>query len=112
MMERLPQSEFSENERMLIAKLREKGLDDPETRELLTRWSDTLWAEANAANTSRANIELNLKSARLYRAAGYHNEAWNSLEAAHLAAHNESAKDLLIQVETVMDEMDAERGEE
>ena len=40
MVERLPESEFSESERELIAKLREKGLDDSETRGLLLAWCE------------------------------------------------------------------------
>lgn len=108
-MERIPGSEFSETENTLIEKLREKGPADPETHKMLLRWCEEEEAKVAEINTSHAGIELDLKKAKLYRAAGYADEAWASLEAVRQAAHNEGADDLLNQAETLMDQMDQEK---
>lgn len=102
-MERLPGGEFSETEQVLIAKLIEKGVDDQETRQLLMRWCHEEEAKVAVANTSRAGIELDLKKAKLYYAAGYHDEAWESIEAVRQAAHPSGEEELLRQAEDFMD---------
>jgi len=109
MPEKIPSPEFSQQEEQnLIAKLREKGVDDPEVRKSLMVWCEKEEAEVASINTSRAGIELDLKKAKLYRAAGYRDEAWASLEAARQAAHNEGDEELFRQAEDLMDQMDAE----
>lgn len=80
---------FTEQERTLIKKLREKGVSDSETRELLEAWTIEQEAVANQKNTPRANIEFNLKRAKIYLAAGYADAAWENLECVYEQAENE-----------------------
>ncbi len=108
MIEKSPESEFSENELALISKLRENGIDDPQSKELLLAWCAAEEARVAELNTSRAGIELDLKKAKLYRAAGFQTEAWASLEAARVAAHNENDENLFEQAEALMNEMGRE----
>lgn len=107
MTERIPSQEFSEREQLLIAKLRENGTEDLETHELLLAWCEEKEIKATQINTSRAGIELDLKKGKLYRAAGFREEAWASLEAVRQAANNEDAQDLLSEADALMDEMDS-----
>jgi hypothetical protein len=67
--------EWTEQERNLIASLKEKGKDDPETMAELGTWLDVQEAFANMENTPRANIQCDIKRARLYRDAGFTEEA-------------------------------------
>jgi hypothetical protein len=106
MSEKLPSPEFSFEEQKLIAKLRERGFDD-ETRKELLRWTEAQEARANEVNTPRANIELNLKRAKLYYAAGFASEAWDVLESVREQTINEGEDDLLIEAMRIMDEIDA-----
>ncbi len=102
----VPSGEFSEAEQDLIAKLRENGLTE-ETQAELVAWIEAEAAKAKEANTSRANIELDLKTAKLYRAARFTMQAWDSLEAVRQQAHNEGEADLLAAANGMMDEMEA-----
>jgi hypothetical protein len=86
MSERLPESEFSEREQMIIAKLRETFPDDPETNAMIVAWVEEeeikamQIAEAGGiGDAARANIMLDLKKARLYKAAGYNKQVWETL---------------------------------
>ena len=106
MPEKIPSSEFSSEEQALIAKLRERGLDD-ETRKELTTWTEAQEARANEVNTPRANIEMNVKRAKLYNAAEFMAEAWDVLESVRMQATNEDEDDLYAEAMRMMDEMDA-----
>lgn len=111
--ERSLRPEFSEREQRLIARLRGEGPEDPEAREMLLLWQTA--AEENArkpeGNRSRAEIEVQLRLARIYRAAGGYDSAMDALEAVKWAAScDPSAADLEKQAEAMMDEIDAERG--
>ena len=110
MTERPPGSEFSENEQLLIARLREHGHEDPEALLMLNAWCDEQKLKANEINTAGANIEVDLRRAKLYRAAGFHRDALDSLEAARESAHNAGEKDLYEQAMALMDEIDEELG--
>ncbi|MEK9180271.1 MAG: hypothetical protein AAB897_02570 [Patescibacteria group bacterium] len=108
MSEKLPSSEFTQQEEELIRKLREQGAEHPETRKLLEDWIIEQEAVANQKNTPRASIELNLKRAQLYRAAGYIDEARENLEAVRRQATQEEENDLLQVAESLMDQIEAE----
>lgn len=109
MAEKFPSPEFSSEEDVLIAKLREHGVEG-ETQKELMAWTEAREAIANEINTSRANIELNIKRAKLYRAAGFKEEAWDVLESVREQATNEGEDDLYAEAMVIMDEMDAEKS--
>ena len=109
--EQSPKPEFGESERALIALLRKKGADDSEAKTALLMWCEKEEAEATKENTSRANIEVQLKRARVYRAAGGYDSALDTLEVVRQAASSDpSAGDLDKQALAMMDEIEAERG--
>jgi hypothetical protein len=103
----MPSPEFSPEEQELIAKLREHGSDDAKTKEALLAWTEALEIEANTINTPRANIELNVKRAKLYHAAGFMPEAWDVLESVRMQATNEGEDDIYAEAMRIMDEIDA-----
>lgn len=112
--EQLLRPEFSEREQRLIARLHEKGPEDPDARKMLLLWQAA--AEENArkpeGNRSRAEIEVQLRLARIYRAAGGYDSAMSALEAVKWAAScDPTAADLEKQAEAMMDEIDVERKE-
>jgi hypothetical protein len=111
MFEKFRESEFSETEQTLIVKLHEKGSNDPEVHGALLAWCKNEEAKVDRVNTSRASIEFNLKRAKLYRAAGYDDDAMESLESVREAAHNEGAEDLYGEAMAIMDEIDNEKPE-
>ena len=106
MSERIPGQEFTEKERELAEALRVNGPEHPETKEKLLEWlaEQERWAEEQ--NTSRANIEVDIRRARLYRAAGFTDYAWEMLSDIRRQANDENEKELLEIVEHLMDEMD------
>ena len=112
MIEKFPQDEFSEGERDLIAKLKEKPPDDQEVHEALVAWcveeEKKILALTEVNEIARADVQFNLKKARLYRAAGYVKQAWESLDWAREGANNINAEDLFAEAEAMADEMDAE----
>jgi hypothetical protein len=119
MPERLPESEFSEREQMIIARLREAFPDDPETNAMIVGWVQeeeekaTQIAEAGGiGDAARANIMLDLKKARLYKAAGYNKQVWETLNWVVKQATYLGDEDLRDQANAMMDEMDAEDDKE
>lgn len=109
MPEKIPTPEFSPEEQELIAKLRERGID-AKTKEALLDWTEAQEIEANAINTPRANIELNMKRAKLYHAAGFDAEAWDVLESVRIQATNEGEDDLYETAMRMMDEIESAGG--
>lgn len=107
MSEKIPTPEFSPEEQELITKLCERGVDDAKTKEALLAWTEALEIEANAVNTPRANIELNMKRAKLYHAAGFTTETWDVLESVRIQATNEGEDDLYAEAMRMMDDIDA-----
>src|SRR5271170_4400712 len=103
MPEKIPTPEFSPDEQELIAKLREEGVDGVKTKEALLDWTEAQEIEANAINTSRANIELNMKRAKLYHAAGLIAESRDVLESVRIQAANEGEEDLYTEAMRLMD---------
>ena len=108
--EQPPRKEFSEKERAVIALLREKGPEDAEARAAFIEWCEEAEAEATKENTSRANIEVQLRRAKVYWAAGGYDSALDALEAVREAASNDpSARDLYDEAMTLIDEIGAEQ---
>ena len=72
-MEKLPKVEGGKSaERRLVRLLREKGVEDPEAKKLLADWTQRQEGEVKkSSDPATAAIELNLRKARLYFAAGY-----------------------------------------
>jgi hypothetical protein len=89
-MERLPQSEFSAEDQELIKKLRE---GDPSAKEVLIEWCKREEAKAErsteAGEAARANIKLDIKKGKLFKAAGLLDAAMEAFEMARYAANNE-----------------------
>ena len=106
MPERIEISEFSGAELELIDRLKTLGPDDPETRENLTAWAKAGEAVAKMINTPRANAEFNIKQAKLYHAAGFLQEAWDSLESVRVRAHNDGDQEIYGLAMRIMDEID------
>ena len=81
-MEKEPTSENEESpEQQLVRLLKEKGVEDPEARNLLINW--TLEQEKQVEQSDDYHLEqiqFNLRRARLYFAAGYVDEAFENLE--------------------------------
>ncbi len=94
-------------EQKLINLLKEKGLEDPTTKELLKAWTvkQEKWAE-NQEDFKGAQIEVNLKRGRFYFAAGMMNESYESFEDARMQAWNESREDLYKKIMTEMDTLE------
>jgi len=114
-MEKLPKTEFSEDELKLIKALKETGPENPETKEALITWTkqgedraavEQREAETRGENIHRSNIEFSLRRARLYRAAGFMDEAWDHLEDARREALQADQTDLYEEAMRIMDEMD------
>ncbi len=91
-----------EKEQRLIHLLKERGIEDAETNALLIAWATEIDQEAEKANNNRAYVEADLKKARLYLAAGFEDEAYESFSAARRAAAQEGFDDLKTIVEGEM----------
>ncbi|MDP2598892.1 MAG: hypothetical protein Q8P49_03625 [Candidatus Liptonbacteria bacterium] len=109
MVEKFPtpeSQEFSEEESRLIRGLKEKGPQDEGTRKLLNTWLEGEEAKTNQINTPKANIELNLKRARLYAAAGFTENARENAEGAMLQAANEQEPGLWDKARSIIDKIE------
>lgn len=74
--------------------LKEKGIEDPNVKELLNNWTIEQEKQVNKSNTPDAEIQFNLQRARLYLEAGYVEEALENFEAAQTQAWNEHRTEL------------------
>lgn len=102
MHERFSAPEFSEKETRLIQNLRDRGLEDEEIRKLFDEWLNAEEAKADRINTSRANIELNLRCAELYATAGLAEEARASAENVVIQAMNEGEPELWDRAQSIL----------
>ncbi len=111
-----PQSPEQITEEVVIEALNTKGIEDPETKELLGKYVDQCHAEADAEAladpeshdaSNRANIKADIKIAMLYsKTDRYKDQALQSLEDVRLAAsQNDSTKDLVEQIEALEKEL-------
>ncbi len=110
MMEKEPTFENKENfeQRLvrLLKEMKQKEVEDPEVMKLLHDWTceqEKRVEQSTGDNYNIAQIQFNLKRARLYFEAGYTDEAFENFEAARMQAWNEQ-RDKLFQ--EIMQEMD------
>ena len=98
MSEKIPSPEIARQEVVeALRRMRESGKDDPEAKELLVKW--TIQEEEKVPNMPEGPIEHNLKRARLYYEAGYHDEALENFDAALYQAEQEVLEDLRQKIE-------------
>lgn len=110
-MEKLPTPEnVGDKEKHLAGLLKEKGVENPEVRRLLDSWTREQESEVKkSGDPATAAIELNLRKARLYFAAGYRGEALESFEAARMQARNENREELYQAIVAEMDELEGKQ---
>lgn len=63
-------------------------------------------ATAGEGDAERANIEFELKKARLYKAAEYYRQAWETLQWARDSARNLGNENLYNQIKALIDDLD------
>lgn len=90
-------------EQRIIELLKERGMEDTETRELFLAWLQEQEQIAEQAKGNDAYIQLEVRKARLYRAAGHEEEAWNTFNAARRMATQENNRGVLQDIEDEMD---------
>lgn len=106
-MEKISSFENKESvEQRLVSLLKEKGVEDPETKNLLDMWTRELEERVEKENNPVATIELNLKRARLYFKAGYIDESFENFEAARTQAWNEGREELYQMIMAEMDKLE------
>jgi hypothetical protein len=96
-------------EQQLVRLLKEKGGDNPEAREFLDIWTceQERQVEQSTGEEYRiAQIQFNLKRARLYFKSGYVEEAFENFEAARMQAWNEQRNELYQEIMREMDELE------
>src|SRR3989338_8325221 len=109
MPEERPPSEFEieqQSEQELIRRIKEKGPEDPETRDTLITWTREQEERVRESNDPEAAIQFNLKRGRLYSSAGYPEEALKNFESARMQAWNESMDALHKAIMTEMDQLE------
>ncbi len=102
MKESIPNQETISQEKV-IETLRNKKIEDLEARQLFVDYIIQQERIADAVNTSRANIIVNIERAFVLASAGYKEEALETYEETRLQAHQEGEEDLY---GLIMQEMD------
>ena len=109
----IPSFENKESaEQRIVRLLKEKGAEDPETKSLLNAW--TIEQEKQVEQLPDyhvAQIQFNLRRARLYFDAGYVDEAFENFEAARMQAWNENRKELYQAIMAEMDKLESDLGQ-
>ncbi|MBX4200355.1 hypothetical protein KW790_02770 [Candidatus Parcubacteria bacterium] len=93
------------NREILIEALKTKGLEDPETREMLIKWTEDKENEVEREGTRDAQINFELERAQLYLDAGYTDDAMQTLKDAMDIATNENRDDLVELVQQKIDSL-------
>lgn len=99
-----PFSEKEISDQELISALKHKGVNDPETYQLLRRWTEQ--EEKRVAVDPEASIEFNRRRAALYFESGYIEEALDVLGNARMQAWNEQRTELYNAIVAQMDEIE------
>lgn len=87
----------------LVAGLKAKGPQDPETAKMLREWTIAQEAIVEAAkNTIDARTDFELKRAALYWEAGFEEEARQTWEEAFYCAEQEGRADLCEKIRAAM----------
>jgi len=105
-MEGIPNEERKIEQAEVIELLRTKGIDDPEVKELVTKWTIQQEALATEEGTAKASINFNISRSELYLAIGDVDGALEALEDARLQAHSENEIELYNQIMKKMDEIE------
>ena len=101
-----PQKKRELPDQELIDALRSHGPEDPTTKAMLGLWVHATERELNESMESTSRIEMNIRRGRLFFAAGYIDEAFDSLSAAATQADNEGNRKLYDTIMAEMDQMD------
>ncbi|KKR15359.1 MAG: hypothetical protein UT43_C0002G0016 [Parcubacteria group bacterium GW2011_GWC1_39_29] len=106
MSQEFPSNKKEMADQALIDALRAHGPEDPTTKAMLGLWVHANERELNESSESTSRIEMNIRRGRLFFAAGYIDEAYDSLSAAATQADNEGRSELYDSIMAEMDEMD------
>jgi len=90
------------NEQELVTALKEKGMSDPETVDMLQRWCSAQEAEVEKAGTVDARIDFELRRADVYFEAGYEDDSYNTFCDAMTLAEQLGRLDLCERVSAEM----------
>ena len=95
-MEKFPTPENNEKieKETVLEALRTKGPEDPETKEMVIKWTIQREAEVDKENTNRASIIFNIERTDLYLAAGDVEGALEHLEDVLLYASQVKEREL------------------
>lgn len=108
-MEEFPKPENSQEKiekGKVLEMLRANGLEHPETKEMVMRWTEQQEASVEKENTSRAGIIFNERT-DLYLAVGDMSGALENLEDARMQVHQENDIELYEKIMKKMDEIEA-----
>ncbi|MFA6197788.1 MAG: hypothetical protein WC734_01360 [Patescibacteria group bacterium] len=87
------------SEQTLVRLIKDRGVEDPEVRDLLTGWISAQETEVGSSGDyAIAQVRLELRRANLFFQAGYADAARESFEAAKLLAANYRRDDLYIAI--------------
>ena len=103
----LPYENPEAMESELIAQIREKGLDDPESQELLKNWIIANEELIEKSPDPDSRLKFNLVRARMYFQAGCLDESFENYEDALDQAFHEQREDLIQAITREMDEAEA-----
>lgn len=104
-MEKLATFERDESpEHKLATLLKEKGLEDPEAKDFLIKWTREQEKQVEESSDPEASIQFELKRARLFLEAGLEEYAFESFEDAKTLAWNLHKDELYNVIEKEMDE--------
>ncbi|MEQ1500409.1 MAG: hypothetical protein ABL917_03515 [Parcubacteria group bacterium] len=106
-MEKAPNNESREIDiQEVLERLRATGPEDPETMELVLKWTQYQEELVRRVNTSKATMMFNILRSDVYLAAGDREGALECLEEARLQAHQENEETLYIMIMKKMDEIE------
>ncbi|MFA6397617.1 MAG: hypothetical protein WDK96_02085 [Candidatus Paceibacterota bacterium] len=105
MEEKLSFENIENKEQHLINLLKEKGVGDFETKNLLNEWIIEQEKQVEKDKNPNAVIELNLRRARLYFKSGYKEEALENFKDALTQAWNEHKDELYGSILNEMDKL-------
>jgi hypothetical protein len=97
-MEDFPSPEQNEKQ-ALIDVLKTKGLEDPESKELMIAWCEKKEAEVTAEGSREAQINFEIERAELYQESGNAEYAMSAFEDALMIAVNEGMEELVQKIE-------------
>ena len=104
--EEIPNEERMIEQSAVIELLRTRGIDDPEVKEFVLKWTTQQETLATEAGTARASITFNISRSELYLAVGDKDGALQALEDARVQAHQEGEIELYNQIMIKMDEVE------